>query len=241
MKFYEAIAAYYDDIFPLGVKQLCVMTSIAGDPPTKMLDLACGTGSYSLALAEKGYQVTASDLDDTMIQKLSTKNQSVDSPVTIKQFNMRDVAESVDDQFDAVINIGNSLVHLGSFDEVQKCIKGMRKVLKPEGRLLIQIVNYDRVIYHFVSKLPTIINKRAGLTFKRHYTHDFENHRILFNGILEVGDYVSSQTTILLPLKCENLVDMLKLAGFKDIAIYGGFDLSPFKALESMSLVVIAK
>jgi hypothetical protein len=63
----------------------------------------------------------------------------------------------------------------------------------------------------------------------------------LFNGILEVGDYHSNQLTTLLPLKCENLVDMLKLAGFKDIAIYGGFDLSPFKALESMSLVVIAK
>ncbi|MDK2866321.1 MAG: glycine/sarcosine N-methyltransferase [Clostridiales bacterium] len=241
MKFYEAIAAYYDDIFPLGVKQLCVMTSVAGDPPAKILDLACGTGSYSLALAEKGYQVTASDLDDSMIQKLSTKNQLLDFPVEVKQFNMRDVAESVDERYDAIINIGNSIVHLGSFEEVQKCIKGMKRVLNPGGRLLIQIVNYDRVIYHFVSKLPTIVNKRAGLTFKRHYTHDFENHRILFNGILEVGDYHSNQLTTLLPLKCENLVDMLKLAGFKDIAIYGGFDLSPFKALESMSLVVIAK
>lgn len=238
MKFYEAIVAHYDDIFPLGNVPLNLMKRIAGQPPAKILDLACGTGSYSLALSRNGYEVTASDSDHAMVKKLNEKN---DGSIDVKQFNMRDVAECVNETYDEIICIGNSLVHLDSFEEVQHCLKGMKKVLKPDGSLLIQIINYDRVIYHLVTKLPTIINNKANLTFKRNYIHDYENHRILFNGILEVGDYTSSETTTLLPLKSENVVDMLKLAGFRDISIYGSFELMPFKALESMALIVIAK
>ena len=241
MKFYEAIVAHYDEIFPLGVVQLNLMSKIAGEPPAKILDLACGTGSYALALAQKGYDVTASDFDLAMVQKLNDKNRDSSLQVNVKQFNMKDVAKNVSDSYDEVICVGNSIVHLESFDEVQQFLKGIRKILKPSGKVLIQIVNYDRVLYHLVTKLPTIVNNKAKLSFKRNYIHDYENHRIRFNGVLEVGDFTSSETTVLLPIKSENMVDMLKLAGFKKIAIYGGFDLSPFKALESMSLVVLAE
>jgi len=240
MKFYEAISKHYDAIFPLKNAQLSAMMRIAGAPPARVLDLACGTGSYSLALAEKGYNVTASDLDLNMINQLREKRKKSKILMDVKQFNMIKVAEKVKGEYDAVICIGNSLVHLNNFEDTLTCLKGVKKVLKSGGKCLIQIVNYDRVIYHLVSNLPTIINEEANLSFKRLYTFNVEDYRIIFKGILEVDDYQSSEETVLLPMKCEKLVALLHAAGFEKVSLYGGFDCSPFLALESMALVVVA-
>jgi len=241
MKFYEAIAKYYDVIFPLENAKLSAIMRVAGGPPSRILDLACGTGSYSLALAEKGYDVTASDLDGDMIAQLNKKQKESGIFFDVRQFSMTEVVGNVEGAYNAVICIGNSLVHLDSFEAVLTCLKGIKKVLKPGGKCLIQIVNYDRIIYHLVSSLPTIVDDKAKLSFKRLYTFNVEDYRIVFKGILEVGDYHSSEETILLPMKCEKLVDLLYSAGFNKVSLYGGFNCSPFFALDSMALLVVAE
>ncbi|MDP4181321.1 MAG: class I SAM-dependent methyltransferase, partial [Bacillota bacterium] len=59
MGFYDEISKYYDYIFPSFEEQLRFINDIAGEPPRSLLDIACGTGSYSIKLAKKGFDITA--------------------------------------------------------------------------------------------------------------------------------------------------------------------------------------
>ena len=66
---YEAVVAFYNQILQReGVK------------PRTAVDLACGTGSVAILLAEQGLQVTAVDLSEDMLTVASQKASGMDNP-----------------------------------------------------------------------------------------------------------------------------------------------------------------
>lgn len=66
---YEAVVAFYNQILQReGVK------------PRTAVDLACGTGSVAILLAEQGLQVTAVDLSEDMLTVASQKASEMDNP-----------------------------------------------------------------------------------------------------------------------------------------------------------------
>jgi SAM-dependent methyltransferase len=70
MDFYQSISAHYDLIFPVDPQTVDFIGGRA-KPGSRILDIACGTGGYSLALAEKGHRLMGIDLDQSMIRILA--------------------------------------------------------------------------------------------------------------------------------------------------------------------------
>jgi glycine/sarcosine N-methyltransferase len=83
MGFYEQISKYYDYIFPTGKDQVNFIKETAGQPPKKILDVACGSGGYSMELAKSGYAVTGIDLDAEMVNKAKEKAVNQGLNITI--------------------------------------------------------------------------------------------------------------------------------------------------------------
>jgi SAM-dependent methyltransferase len=50
-----------------------LLSGLLPDPPARVADLGCGTGSISLLLAEHGYEVTGMDLSPRMIERARAK------------------------------------------------------------------------------------------------------------------------------------------------------------------------
>jgi SAM-dependent methyltransferase len=50
-----------------------LLSGLLPDPPVRVADLGCGTGSISLLLAEHGYDVTGVDLSPRMIERARAK------------------------------------------------------------------------------------------------------------------------------------------------------------------------
>jgi len=71
MDFYESVSAYYDLIFPVDPQTTAFLSSRVG-PHSLILDIACGTGGYSLALAEQGQSGPYYDLSIYGVQKDKT-------------------------------------------------------------------------------------------------------------------------------------------------------------------------
>jgi len=157
---------------------------------------------------------------------------------------MRELEKKIEDRFNAIFCIGNSLVHLTNLKEITDVLGQMKRLLTDGGFLALQIVNYDRIFKYNLDGLPTITNDKLGLEFIRKYKFKKESNTIDFNTTLRIkeGDFKAeyNNSVELLPLKSRELYAALGEAGFSSIDFYGDFKCSIYTE-DSPLLVVKAR
>lgn len=227
MEFYDVLSEYYDFIFPLTNEKLNFLNDrIKKD--SNVLDLACGTGSYTIALENLGNKVYGIDLDEKMIEIAKDKSGNLTNKIDFRAMNMLDIdKEFINETFDTIFCIGNSLVHLNNEEEILNLLKKIYSKLNEDGNIIIQIINYDRILKYNIDHLPTIINDDNDIKFVRNYEFDSNNNKMYFNTKIIVNkddiETEFSNSTPLLPLKSKELEKLLLKAGFKEINFYGNF------------------
>jgi len=107
-------------------------------PGEKVLDVGCGTGNFSLKLAQKGCEVTGIDVSPHMLQHALEKVAGTDLPVSFSQMDARHT-EFPDDHFDAVY----SVTALEFIPDRDQALEELRRVLKPGGRMVIGTIAGD--------------------------------------------------------------------------------------------------
>jgi glycine/sarcosine N-methyltransferase len=241
MAFYESISPYYDDIFPLNPAQVNFILESLDSGNIKLLDVGCGTGSLSIALSHHFLEVYGIDPDDEMLKLAEGKAGSKHPNLSLHPYGMLDLERMYEaGWFDAVLCFGNTLVHLASEEEVLKFLKQARTVLKPGGKLLMQIINYDRIFRESIRGLPTIENEQ--IRFVRNYHYPANEAIIDFETILTVkssGQEIRNSIK-LFPISRKVLEEMLVRAGFTDIEFFGNFKRDALQE-ESIPLVLEAR
>lgn len=240
MNFYEEISEYYDYIFPIGNEPIDFITGTCGKPPCSILDVACGTGGYSLELSKLGYNLTASDIDAKMVELTKTKAKQYGLKIEVILSDMLALSGKLHQKYEILFCIGNSLVHLDNIEELKQFLINAKNSLTPHGKAIFQIINYDRVLEKSVSSLPTIRNNEIGLTFERNYKQDSHTKKILFNTILTVNEKRIENTISLFPLMSSDFEKLLNEAGFNNTEFFGDFNGGKYLNSESYMLVVKA-
>lgn len=229
MKFYKELSKVYDIVFPKDdrtLKYLC--KNLNGN--SKVLDLACGTGTYSIALAQKGHRVDAIDLGDEMLNHAKEKGGLFADFVQGDMTKIKEIF--VGKKYDFIFCIGNSIVHLKNKEKIQLLIQDTYDMLIDNGALVIQIVNFDRVINNNIKSLPTIERYEKGVKFIRNYNYLEDESKVEFSTELliskdgKVDNYENSVD--LIALKMEELRDMFEKAGFNNIEVFGDFNEEKF-------------
>ncbi len=103
-------------------------------PPAnfQILDIGAGTGRYSVALAEEGYDVTAVELVKYNLGILKKKNSSVKA----MQGNALHLKKLSDNQFDLTLLFG-PMYHLFGFEDKKRALSEAKRVTKPGGIILV--------------------------------------------------------------------------------------------------------
>ncbi len=228
MAFYKSISEHYDDIFPQNPMQLdFVLKSFDNTSGLKVLDVGCGTGSLSIALAPHFGKVIGIDPDAKMLDLANEKAGSDQPGLSFLPYGMLDLEKhDIFNNIDVLLCFGNTLVHLGSEEEIQEFLRQAKTTLKPGGKLMIQIIHYDRIFNEKIAGLPTIENDSIKFVRNYHYTDrnalDFET--IL--SIKESGEEIRN-TISLFPILKDDLISLVQKAGFHDILVYGNFKQDP--------------
>lgn len=249
MDFYEQLSRVYDTLFQAGQKQLLWIDKNLRKKG-RILDVGAGTGTYTMPLIQLGYQVIALEPDKNMMMKL--KNKQIQNKFNIESVlgGMADISDFENESFDGILCIGNTLPHLSDKYEVKKVLKSMCEKLKPNGILLVQIVNYDYIYGKKIDRLPTIERPQQNLRFERLYRF-IDKDRIEFKGRLittssedeKFGnkEYITEAVTDLLGIKKIFLQDVFASIPDVSIQIYGDFNESPWTEEKKATVVVARK
>ncbi|MCB0448880.1 MAG: class I SAM-dependent methyltransferase [Confluentibacter sp.] len=240
MGFYQQIAPYYHHIFKINSTQVDFIRLKIPESDGTVLDVGCGIGTLSFALTNYYKSVLGIDMDAEMIRAASIKKGNKPESVQFKQLSMLELNTSfAENSINGIICFGNTLVHLNTLEEMSEFLQQSKTVLKSNGKLLLQIVNYDKIIEKNITQLPLIENDT--ITFERYYSYRKLENKIDFNTRLTVK---STQQLIengiaLLPLLKKELAQLLNNAGFKHCNYYGNFNEEPY-TIDGPALIVEA-
>jgi ubiquinone/menaquinone biosynthesis C-methylase UbiE len=131
----------------------------------KLLDIGAGTGRYSVALSDEGYDVTAVELVKYNLGILKQKS----SNVMAIQGNALNLKKLESNYFDVTLLFG-PMYHLFGFDDKNKALGEAKRVTKPGGVILVAYCmnEYGVITYGFKEKhvLECMENKRFTEDFK---------------------------------------------------------------------------
>lgn len=110
----------------------------------RILDLCCGEGRHTIALARRGYQMSGLDLSALHLRlaRRAAKEAGVD--VRWHRADMRDIPW--EEEFEGVINMFTSFGYLESDEEDFRVLQGVARALRPGGRFLIDTINREMLM-----------------------------------------------------------------------------------------------
>ena len=238
MSFYKQIAPFYHHIFKINANQIDFIKSKIPESDCHIIDIGCGIGTLSFELIAYYKNVLGIDMDSEMIQKAISKKNNKSQSIQFKQLSMLKLDTVLaKNAIDGIICFGNTMVHLNSLDEIAVFLKQSKTVLKSNGKLLLQIVNYDKILTKNITQLPLIEND--DIRFERNYSYRPSENKIDFKTRLTVKatHKIIENSIELLPLLKNELMFLLKKAGFYNCNYYGNFNQEPY-AIDSPALIL---
>ena len=231
MEAYHALAASYDRLtndvdYQATVDFYMQILKAEGLRPRTAVDLACGTGSVALLLADMGMQVTAVDMSEEMLCVAAQKAQSMGNPPVFVCQKLQQLR--LPRAVDLAVCALDSMDYITDPEDCQMAIRCIYKVLNPGGCFIFDVntpqklramddqvfLDEDEDVYCVwrgefddstnICTYAMDLFQRQGALWHRSY----EEHR----------EYAYS---------AQQLTEYLRQAGFTDIAVFADRKMTP--------------
>lgn len=197
--------------------------------PRRMIDLACGTGTLALMMAEEGWDVLGIDRSADMLRMAQRKTRRFRGPgsVRFRRADMRDFA--VDAPAGLVTCFYDSLNYIQEEDELLNIFANVKRSLTPGG-LWIFDMNTPYFLEHIWSEVE--VEEREGYlqVMQSHFDANRCTSTLVLTGFSRTNDDRYSrfdEVHVERGYPVETINDLLVQAGFVVEATYDCFTSSP--------------
>jgi ubiquinone/menaquinone biosynthesis C-methylase UbiE len=199
-----------------------------------VLDLACGTGRFTIPLAKAGIEVVGLDFSPAMLELGQAKAAAAQAKISWVEADMRDFDLGAR-WFGTIMIANNSLLHLHAIEDIDRCFRAAVRHLAPGGAIVFDI---------FVPGIQLLSRKPDQRQTIGRFHHETFGELTLeqtseydsANQVLRATWYWSARDQpdfLITPMHLrqvfpQELPLLVERAGLRLARRYGGFDRSPF-------------
>jgi len=232
--FYSSILEYYDELFPLREecvaffnrrhKELQTSFQNISAPFTRLLGIGCATGTLENRLHSLGIDITGVDRNPDMISTAKRRMKRASSTLRFFEMSSLDIRRFFKEgSFNIISCLENTLPFISDETLLKKFFHDCKTLLAPKGILVVQTLNYDRIISTKTTILPIRSSIRVRLSQVYHWC---ENGLIDLDTTLELGNgrKIRSDRSISIRPSGRSTMETLAMnAGFTSYTWFGDF------------------
>lgn len=194
-------------------------------PDHRILDLCGGHGRHSIELARRGFrECTVLDYSQFLVEKGKAEADRLGLGIRFVQGDARKTGLPPD-HFDRVLVLGNSLGYLPPLEGDREILSEAMRLMKREGRLLLDIVNGAVLRSRFTPFAWHEIGEDLVVCRARTLEGDVAQTRELV--LSKTGGLIRDRSYSLAIHDPESIALLLSALGFSDVKVTGDF--SPFE------------
>ncbi len=200
------------------------------------LDLGCGTGADSIALANLGLIVDAVDHSKEMIEQARKNADKVSNKIKFYSSSITDLGNVVEEsEYDIIVSLGNTLANISS-DELKELINSLSKLLSKVGVIIIQLINFKAL----PNSGEYLLNKKEDDSGSITRKYNISKEDVDF--IIERYDRVKNQNDVMVtklyPHSKENFLEYARKNGLR-ASFFGSLNMESYSEYTSQNLVVL--
>ena len=193
--------------------------------PKRVLDLACGTGSVTVPLTQRGYQMWGLDRAEEMLEWARQKAKKTGEHIEFVQGDMRTFTLPI--PFDAVLCLYDSINYAANLTELGQVFERVFDVLEPEGLFIFDITTERNIVQHFHFQTFAENEDAFSYIWKNIYSHRDKVCRTFLTFFLKEPDSDSytkhEEVHIQKIYEVDEVKKLLSKKGFKMLAGYDAF------------------
>ncbi len=184
-----------------------------------ILDLCCGQGRHSIELARRGFKIEGLDRSHYLIQKAKAMAKKESLNVKFKEGDVRKLPYPAD-TFDLTMILGNSFGYFETVQDDLRVLKEVFRVLKPQGRLLVDVTDGEYLKTNFQARSWEWIDKKLFVCRERSLSAD--RQRLISREVVTdvTKGVIADQFYAERLYSKEELFVLLENVGFSDITFH---------------------
>lgn len=137
------------------------------------IDLGCGNGIQSIALAKLGFNVIAIDFNQQLLSELHKRIDNL--PITIHETDILYFEDNIEIQVELIACMGDTISHFSSIGEIRKIISCIYSKLTDSGKVVLSFRDYSAAFYGENRFIPVKSDDHQILTCFLEYSDDKVN------------------------------------------------------------------
>ena len=201
-------------------EQVAKALALTRPPGKSVLDLCCGPGRCSIALAKKGFRVTGVDKTTYLLNKARAKAKAARVNIEWVREDMRDFVRPA--SFALVLSMFTSFGYFDDRQDDMTVLQNMFTSLQPGGACLIEVLGKERLAKILQPTISTVL-PGGTLMVERHEIFD-DWTRVRNEWLLIRGGRAKSFNFHHTIYSGQELRDRMERVGFVAVKLHGNLD-----------------